>query len=319
MNKEYSDYLKFIDDALELAKALHRYFSKFSNKIYCNYQKFAIYVLMQKLKTSTRGICSILRASSDMRLQLSLFKVPSHSTIVRFVNKIKKSISKVLGIRQALTVDVDATGFELESKSYYYRNVEEGYGRKKTKRFMKLSLTADINKKLILNYKIRKSLAHDTRDFIFLVKKLKCKYILADKGYDSKELRKFVLFKLKAKPVIPYRRNSGITKLRGRFKHIKLDKELYRRRFIIENIFFCVKRKYGSVLRNRTYATQKVELISKLIAYNIDRMQSFLLLIVRVAPALGFHSKLWGNPHNTIIAQQKLLISRFMGIEKEQK
>jgi len=30
-------------------------------------------------------------------------------------------------------------------------------------------------------------------------------------------------------------------------------------------------------------------------------MQSFLLLIVRVAPALGFHSKLWRNPHNTII------------------
>jgi len=293
MNKEYSDYLKFIEDALELAKnTIPRYFSKFSNKIYCNYQKFAIYVLMQKLKASTRGICSILRASSDMRLQLFLFKVPSHSTIVRFVKKIKKSISKVLGIRQALTVAVDATGFELESKSYYYRNVEEGYGRKKTKRFMKLSLAADINKKLILNYKIRKSLAHDTRDFKFLVKKLKCKYVLADKGYDSKDLRKFVLFKLRAKPVIPYRRNSGITKLRGRFKHIKLDKELYRRRFIIENIFFCVKRKYGSVLRNRTYATQKVELISKLIAYNIDRMQSFLLLIVRVAPALYFSSRL---------------------------
>ena len=84
--------------------------------------------------------------------------------------------------------------------------------------------------------------------------------VLADKGYDSKDLRKFVLFKLRAKPVIPYRRNSGITKLRGRFKHIKLDKELYRRRFIIENIFFCVKRKYGSVLRNRTYVLYIIQI-----------------------------------------------------------
>ncbi|MBU1245475.1 MAG: hypothetical protein KKB27_00565, partial [Nanoarchaeota archaeon] len=33
------------------------------------------------------------------------------------------------------------------------------------------------------------------------------------------------------------------------------------------------KRKYGSVLRNKTFATQKVELISKLIAYNLDRKQ----------------------------------------------
>ena len=283
---EYSDYLKFIDDALELAKALPRYFSKFSNKIYCNYQKFAIYILMQKLKTTTRGICSMLRASSDMRLHLGLFRVPSHSTIVRFTNKIRGFIHKVLDIRQALTVAVDATGFELESKSYYYRTVWNSKNLQKTKRFMKLSLSVDTEKQRILTHKIRKSLAHDTRDFKFLVKKLKCKNVIADRGYDSKDLRKFVLFKLKAKPVIPYRRNSGITKLRGRFKHIKLDKGLYRRRLLIENIIFCVKRKYGSVLRNRTYATQKVELISKLIAYNIDRMQSYLLLIVRVAPAL---------------------------------
>jgi len=234
MNKEYSDYLKFIEDALELAKnTIPRYFSKFSNKIYCNYQKFAIYVLMQKLKASTRGICSILRASSDMRLQLFLFKVPSHSTIVRFVKKIKKSISKVLGIRQALTVAVDATGFELESKSYYYRNVEEGYGRKKTKRFMKLSLAADINKKLILNYKIRKSLAHDTRDFKFLVKKLKCKYVLADKGYDSQEIVNFIEEQLNATPVIPPKSNRKLQR--------QYDKIIYKERNVIERLFGRLK------------------------------------------------------------------------------
>ena len=129
MAKEYSDYLKFIDDALFMAKSIPRHFSKFSNKIYCNHQKFAIYVLMQKFKTTTRGIVSILRASSDMRLHLGLTRIPVHSTIVRFVKRIRKYIHKVLDIRQAHTVAIDATGFELESKSYYYRNVEKGYGR----------------------------------------------------------------------------------------------------------------------------------------------------------------------------------------------
>ncbi len=185
---------------------------------------------MQKLKTNTKGIVSILRASSDMRLYLGLTRVPVHSTIVRFVNKIRKQINKLLGIRQAVTVAVDATGFELENKSYYYRTVWNR--RRKTKRFMKLSIAVDT------------------------------------------------------------------------------DKELYRRRPTVENIIFCIKRKYGSVLRNRTYATQKVELISKLIAHNVDMMQHYLLLILRVAPALileRFKKGFYRRKFNFVYAESNTL------------
>ena len=271
MNKEYSDYLKFIDDALELAKALPKYFSKFSNKIYCNHQKFTIYVLMQKFKTTTRGIVSILRASSDIRMHLGLNKVPVHTTIVRFARKIRKQINKLLGIRQAVSVAVDATGFELESKSYYFRTVWNSDRRQKTKKFMKLSAAVDTEKKFILTHKIRKSRAHDTRDFKFLVKELKVDYVLADKGYDSKSNRQFVINKIKAIPVIPVRR---YTNFYGYLKQKKkISGERYHQRSQVESIFSAIKRKYGSVLRNRTFATQKVELISKLIAYNLDRKQ----------------------------------------------
>ena len=145
---------------------------------------------------------------------------------------------------------------------------------------MKLSIAVDMDKQLILTQKIRKSRAHDTRDFKFLTKELKCKHIVADKGYDSISNRNFVARNIKARPHIPYRRNSGIAK-RGRLIIPMLDKKLYNRRPIIENIFFCIKRKYGSVLRNRSYATQKAELISKLIAHNVDRMQYYILLILR--------------------------------------
>lgn len=279
MVKEYSDYLKFIDDALEVAESIPRYFSKFSNKIYCNHQKMAIYVLMQRLKTTTRGIVSMLRSSSDMRMHLGLHKVPVHTTIVRFVNKIRKQITKLLGIRQAVSVAVDATGFELEKKSYYYRTVWNSDKKQKTKKFMKLSIAVDCDKQLVLTYKTRKSHAHDTRDFKYLTKDLKIKNVLADKGYDSKELRKFVMFDLKARPHIPYRKISGRPK-RGRFISPLPNKKIYSKRLIVENIFFCIKQKYGSILRNRTNATQKVELISKLIAHNVDRMQHYFLLIL---------------------------------------
>ena len=284
MSHEYCDYLKFIEDALVMAKAIPRYFSKFSNRIYCNHQKFAIFVLMQKFKTSTRGIVSILKASSDMRMLLGLDRVPSHSTIVRFVNKIKRQINKLLGICQAVTVAVDATGFELESKSYYYRMIRDNSRRKKTKKFMKLSIAVDVDKQSILSYKIRKSRAHDSRDFKFLVKKLICNHVIADKGYDSKHLRRFVRDKLKARPHIPHRSISSVPK-KGPCIPLP-DKEIYKRRSIVENIFFCIKRKYGSVLRNKSYATQKVELTSKILAHNIDRMQYYFCLLIR-----GLHQR----------------------------
>jgi len=275
----YCDYLKFIDDALEVAKSIPRYFSKFSNKIYCNHQKMVIFVLMQRLKTTTRGIVSMLRASSDMRMHLGLHRVPVHTTIVRFARKIRKHINKLLGIKQADTVAIDATGFELERKSYYYRTVWNSNRRKKTKNFMKLSAVVDVDKQVILTYKLRKSRAHDTRDFKPLVKDLKCKNVCADKGYDSKDLRKFVI-RLNATPHIPYRKFSSRPK-RGNLIIPPPDKKIYPKRLIVENVFFCIKQKYGSILRNRTCATQKVELISKLIAHNVDRMQHYFLLILK--------------------------------------
>jgi len=279
MINEYSDYLKFIDDALEVAKSIPRYFSKFSNKIYCNHQKMAIFVLMQRLKTTTRGIVSMLRASSDMRMHLGLHRVPVHTTIVRFVKKIKKQITKLLGIRQAVTVAIDATGFELEKKSYYYRTVWNHKGRRKIKKFMKLSITVDCDKQLVLTHKTRKSYAHDSRDFKTLIKPLKTENVLADRGYDSRELRKFVLLN-NSKPYIPFRKTSGRDGYYQKKADRIFDKKVYNKRLIIENIFFCIKQKYGSVLRNRTNATQKVELISKLVAHNVDRKQHYFLLIL---------------------------------------
>lgn len=278
MGKEYSDYLRFIDDALELAKTIPKYFSKFSNRIYCNHQKLAIYVLMQKFKTTTRGIVSILKASSEIRLHLGLNRVPVHTTVVRFANKIRKQISLLLGIRQAVNVAVDSTGFDTDHKSYYYRTVWNSDRRQKTKNFMKLSIAVDTSKQLILTHKIRKSRAHDTKDFKPLIEKLKFKRVIADKGYDSSALRNYVIRIKKAIPIIPIRR---YTKYYGSYCHKKKAEKHYPKRSIVENIFFCIKRKYGSILRNKTFKTQKVELISKLIAYNLDKKQQKILLIIK--------------------------------------
>ncbi len=176
VNIEYYDSLKFIDDVLELAKSIPRYFSRFSNKIYCNHQKFAIIILMQKLKT-------------------------------------------------------------------------------------------------ILSTKTRLSPRHDTIDFKGLLKDLKLDYVVADKGYNSKKNRRYVINKLKAIPVIPVRTHTnfyGYIK-----KSRKIDGSNYHQRSKVESVFSSIKRKYGSVLRGKSFNTQHVEAISKAIAHNVDRMQNY--------------------------------------------
>ena len=278
--EEYDDYLKFVDSALEITKKIPRYFSKFSNKIYCNHQKLAIYVLMQKLKLTTRGIVSWLRSNSDARLILGLYRVPVHTTIIRFVKKIKKFINLILDIRQADTAAIDATRFELETKSFYYRTIKkEFHYRLKTKKYMKLSLAIDTDRQLILKYKINKKAGRDNYNYVRdLIKDLKIKYLIGDKGYDSKYTRGFAIRKLKAIPVIPSAHHNNFY---GYMRNKKISGANYHQRSKVETVFSVIKRKYGSVLRSRSYATQQVELISKLITYNLDRKLNYLIRLIR--------------------------------------
>jgi hypothetical protein len=282
--EKHDSYLKFIDEALEVAKSIPRYFSKFSKKLYCNHQKFAIYVLMQKLKMTTRGVVSFVRNNPDVKLYLGLHRVPNHSTIVRFVKKIKKLTYAMLGIKQASIVAVDATGFELESKSYYYRNIDKRLFKnyiKRTKHYMKLSIAIDTNTQLILAHKMRYGPRNDNIDFKELLRELKVDCVVADKGYSSKANRRFVLNNLHAMPIIPYKKTESIYKLCGGRKILNFDENIYHQRSKIETVFSVLKRKYGSCLRCRSYATQKVELTCRLIAYNIDRKINYLLFFIR--------------------------------------
>jgi len=144
---------------------------------------------------------------------------------------------------------------------------------------MKLSIAIDTDKQLILTHKTRRKLRHDVKDFKHLLEDIKLKRVVADKGYDSKKNRRFVINKLKAIPIIPVRHHTNFY---GYIKNNrKIDGKPYHQRSKVETVFSVIKRKYGSVLKCRSYATQNVELISKLITYNLDRHLNYLLLLIR--------------------------------------
>ena len=282
----YTDYLKYVDDALALAKGIPRWWSKFSNKIYCNHQKLTIYVLMQKLRTTTRGIISILRSNEELRLHLGLYRVPVHTTIVRFVQRIEQLIPQLLGVRQAGIVAIDSTGFSLDTRSGYYDTVLERQNTSKRRRFVKLSIAAETTNHEILSFVIHHDRTHDSQDFKALLEGVQCEHVVADKGYDSRDLRQFVFHKLHARPHIPYRKFTAAPK-RGRRVPLP-DLKIYHQRSIVENVFFCMKQKFGSVLRNRTVASQTGEVIARILAYNLDLFQERvknIIIFLRVAPA----------------------------------
>jgi len=271
MERNSSEYLKFIDEALELAKKLPKYFSKFSNHIYNNHQKIVIIVLMQKLKMTSREIIEWLKANEHTRLTIGLLKVPVHTTVLRFLKRVRNLISELFNIRQALSVAVDATGFEIEQKSYYYRTAWNSDRKQKTRRYIKLSIAVDTDNQLILAHKIRRGPRNDNIDFRRLLREIKTKYVMADKGYSSKKNRDFVFYNLKAMPIIPRKKNERAYKVMNGSRKLEFDDKLYHQRSKVETVFSVIKRKYGSVLRCKKFATQRVEIICKLIAYNLDR------------------------------------------------
>ena len=275
-----SSYLKFIDEASELVKSIPRHFSRFSNKIFNNHQHIILLVLKQKLKTTYRGLIEILKVAEILRLAIGLKRIPHHTTLVKFAKKINKKLLNLLfPSKTANRVAVDYSGFELEAKSYYYR--KRFFMFSKRRNFMRTCLLVDTDKQLILAHVINHKQGNDNTEFIKLLKDSNVGYVTADKGYSSKNNRRFVLYRLNAIPMIPYKRTEGVYRINhGRIK-LRFDDKIYHQRSKIETVFSVLKRKYSSMLKGRTYLSQQKELILRLIAYNIDRLITLYKLLIR--------------------------------------
>jgi len=283
VDKKDSEYLKFVDKALELCKGIPRYFSKFSNKVFCNHQKIILLVLKQKLKTTYRELVEILKIS-DIPLYIGLKRIPRHTTLVKFAKKIKpRMLNLLLPEIGADVVGVDATGFSVENRSKHY---EKRTALSSYRRYVKLSIAADMDNQLILKQSIHKSPRHDNKDFMILMHNIKAKVVCADKGYDSNENHRFVMQDLKAKSLIAIK-DYGNKKHRNwrkdwrKIAKKQFDEKEYHQRSKVETIFSSMKKKYGSCLKARSFATQKKEVICKLIAYNIDRTNNHIVYLLK--------------------------------------
>ena len=279
--KSHSKFIKFVKMAKGIVNKLPRYSSKFSNRIFDNHQKIILLVIKQKFRLTYRGLIDFLYMSNELCGILKLKRMPHHTTLVKFVKRISPSLlNKLIVEKEAEIVAVDASGFQTDNMSYYYANAWNKQDKRKYRRYLKLSIAIDTNKQSVLAYKIRLSPRNDNIDFKSVLKNLSAKFVVADKGYDSKANRYFVLRKMKAYPHIAKRKTSGTTYERTGVK-LKFDERIYHQRSKVETVFSVIKRKYGSMVLSKRFDTQKKEVIFRIIAYNLDRNIILESLIIR--------------------------------------
>ncbi|MEM3814867.1 MAG: IS5 family transposase [Candidatus Micrarchaeia archaeon] len=286
MSKRQNKLKKLIILGFQLVKqrGISRYSSKFSKKTFTQHQFLVMGILKTELKMNYRDFRDWLEFSTEAVYLLKLKKIPHFTTLQKFLQRFDpvvfdiliSSIFSQIVRNKLIDIAVDSSGFTSSYSSKYYVmriNRETTY-----RNFMKTSILVDPKTKALIAVKCRKGPAHDTKDFIPLLRKAnrnikqRIRNVIADKAYDSSKNFYFIEKELHANAVIPLRyyrtRRAGRHTIR---KHRPLDpdKTVYGRRNMAETVFSAIKRKFGGDLQSRLIEVKKKEIKMKALVYNL--------------------------------------------------
>jgi hypothetical protein len=230
-----------------------------------------------------------------LRTFLQLSHIPHFTTLQKFTERISGTLlEKVMSSFIILTrigqlfVGIDSSGFKATYTSQYY--AERVKLKRRRRKYIKLSLAADVLQQIICTIKIRRApVRHDSIDFRPLVIKISelvpLSVVTADKAYDSEDNHVLVRDILHAFSVIPPRyEHVPIRKTHGRYrKQMKrgYSKLLYNQRNKNETILSVIKRLFGEHITSRLVKTQNRELSFRCIAYNIHRLTNLIIIFHR--------------------------------------
>ena len=158
---------------------------------------------------------------------------------------------------------------------------------------MKTSFIFNIENYLILLCKMRKNHRHDTVDAKPMLKKLSKYYqpeiLYADRGYDSNEIFKIAFEQLNAYPLILQKR-LDVPKHRRKGEYRKLTVDVfdygeYLQRNKAETGNGIFKKRFNNNVKSRKDPHQKIEIMLRVVAYNIDRLirtgKTIVLIFIR--------------------------------------
>ncbi len=284
---KFKKFSKIVNGLCETAN-IPKYFRYVQKKTYTNHQYLFLLVAKEHHNQDYRTFTESLY-DSKIPQYIGLKKIPHFTTLQKFAKRLSAIIvdklvflTKNLFKNQGQIFGADSTGMELDHASAHYcKRIDR---EKPIKGFVNLNMICDVKNKNILVTKIRKKRRHDCSDFMPMFNKIKhfdFEHFVADKGYDSDKNHR-AIYESGATSVIKVKNTGkGVHKKRYREKAERdYVEEIYGQRAITESVFSSLKRKYGSKLRARKFRTQKIELLCKILSYNIERsIRLFLCLL----------------------------------------
>ena len=294
---KYKKVADFCYKLFRIAKIpLHK--SKYSNKLFSQFQHLFLLVYKQFRKFTYEELLTDIAGNAELRAYLGLNKLPHYTTLIKFAGRLpcklldNMIISFKYLIPKPKKVAIDATGISLDNASLHYcKRINKKVGKRP---FMKTTFVVDIENYFILLVKMRKKTRHDVIDAKPMIKKLALHYepevFYGDRGYDANSIFKLCFEKLKAYPLILQRR-LDVPKHRrqGRYRKETIDifdYGEYLQRNKIETLNSMIKRRFNSNVKSHKDKLQRVEIFTRVIAYNIDRLlrikEGIVLLIIRI-------------------------------------
>lgn len=299
--KKEKKYIKLVKQLSSCLKRLRvrKYNSKYSKKVFNNWVHIVLLALRQRMDKSYREFCDIIDVCTEILNLLDISQAPHFTTLQKAAKRLKANfLEKIMAgfilFTMAINIrtGIDATGLQATRASAHYTTVlkKSKKSRRKIKKYIKLSTYVDLDKQIIISQKIRRSPAHDNRDFKPVVRKgkkvldkakKKIKSLDADKGYDAEENHRLVVEDLQAEDRIKLKnKDKPVWKTSGQYRkkakrRIKRLKRNHRSKN--ETTFSVLKRVNGSTVRSVKVSMQNKEVLFKEIVYNANRIIKLFL------------------------------------------
>ncbi|MEM3064873.1 MAG: IS5 family transposase [Candidatus Nitrosotenuis sp.] len=285
------------------------YLHRKSNHVYTVWQHLVLLVLRQYERKSYRRFVEFLQEAFGVGEFLGLSRIPHYTTLQKAAARLTHGIlirileSFVISARiRRMFAGIDSTGLSHGQASYYYTK-----RAKLRRKFVKISILADMRRQLICCIKIRHRRRHDSVDFVPLLRRTGrlalIGMVVADRGYDS-EQNHIATENLGIPHTIirPRYESLQVWKTKGHHrKNMKrhFDWESYHQRSKIETIFSVIKRMLDEYVMSRHILTQNREVMCRIIAYNCYRITRNCLVILGVFYRAKFYNFLYSVNHLT--------------------